>query len=205
MAVVINFVIDNFIWFMSGAIIIILAIIGNYADKTNFGEGKKIIKVKKSKEDIIDSLEVKNKSELDKSPDNINEVKESKQEEESVNEITNNVVSDSNNTNETINPILSDTVIKDDVIPEKKEDTKEKQTPVMDAIIEENKEEEEELDELLPEKDVLDDDLFQKLGDMEEINFDSKKKSKEDIPDLDDVFLPDITSNKKTRKQLWKK
>ena len=41
MDTIVNFAVSNSAWFLVGAIIILLAIIGSYADKTNFGLGKK--------------------------------------------------------------------------------------------------------------------------------------------------------------------
>lgn len=35
-----EYIMLNYTWFLGGAIIILLAIIGSYADKTNFGQGK---------------------------------------------------------------------------------------------------------------------------------------------------------------------
>jgi len=47
MAEIIEYVTQNYIWFLGGMIVILLAIIGSYADKTNFGQKK--IKSKKEK------------------------------------------------------------------------------------------------------------------------------------------------------------
>lgn len=44
-----EYIMLNYTWFLGGAIIILLAIIGSYADKTNFGQGK-------SKEDDSEKL-----------------------------------------------------------------------------------------------------------------------------------------------------
>ena len=209
MAVVINFVIDKFVWFMCGAIIIILAIIGSYADKTNFGEGKKIVKVKKKKKDIIDSLEVEEKKD---SSDSFNSNSDEPVESENIFDNTNNEIKVESNkvdaaekveTNQDIPTIeINDKEKKDD---EAKNDESEENSSVIDKIIEENKEAKEELDELLPKKDILDDDIFQDLGDLDDIKFDSKITKAKDVPDLDDVMLPDITKQKKNSKQIWKK
>ena len=40
MSTIIEYIVSNYTWFLIGAIIILLAIIGSYADKTNFGQGK---------------------------------------------------------------------------------------------------------------------------------------------------------------------
>ena len=48
MTEIIEYVTQNYIWFLGGMIVILLAIIGSYADKTNFGQKK--IKSKKEKD-----------------------------------------------------------------------------------------------------------------------------------------------------------
>ena len=201
MAVVINFVIDNYIWFMCGVILILLAIIGGYADKTNFGEGKKVVKIKKKKDDIIDSLNIA-KGELSN-----DEVQTQNQEQEVINNNTsdmNAVTSEGPNaekifgdnelgTNNNTNNSQQSETNSNDVSKEN-----------LDSSAEEFKKEEEELEALLPEKDILDDDLFQDLDDIADINLDIKKEEFKDIPDLDDVSLPEIGKGRKKSKQIWK-
>ena len=46
---IVSIITDNLVWILVGIVVILLAIIGRYADQTNFGEGKKIIKVKKKR------------------------------------------------------------------------------------------------------------------------------------------------------------
>ena len=41
MAKILEYIMLNYTWFLGGAILILLAIIGSYADKTNFGQGEK--------------------------------------------------------------------------------------------------------------------------------------------------------------------
>lgn len=50
---IIEYVTQNYIWFLGGMIVILLAIIGSYADKTNFGQKK--IKDKKEKDQNLNS------------------------------------------------------------------------------------------------------------------------------------------------------
>ena len=38
---ILEYIMLNYTWFLGGSIVIILAIIGSYADKTNFGQGNK--------------------------------------------------------------------------------------------------------------------------------------------------------------------
>lgn len=57
MTEIIEYVTQNYIWFLGGMIVILLAIIGSYADKTNFGQKK--IKSKKEKDENL-NLETEN-------------------------------------------------------------------------------------------------------------------------------------------------
>lgn len=47
-----DFITENYIWFIVGAVILLMAVIGYYADKTDFGRIKKEKKVKPVKEEI---------------------------------------------------------------------------------------------------------------------------------------------------------
>ena len=55
MTKILEYIVSNYTWFLFGAIIILLAIIGSYADKTNFGQGKtnNDLSDKKDKENIL--------------------------------------------------------------------------------------------------------------------------------------------------------
>ena len=53
---VIEYVVQNYAWFLGGIILILLAIVGYYADKTNFGQGKS----DKSKKDNLENDELSN-------------------------------------------------------------------------------------------------------------------------------------------------
>ena len=60
---ILEYIMANYTWFLGGAIIILLAIIGSYADKTNFGQGKEKIKDDKSIDDnkkMMTMLNMKN-------------------------------------------------------------------------------------------------------------------------------------------------
>ena len=46
-----NFINSNYLWLLGGAIITLLAIIGYYADKTNFGQGKRIETIDETKDE----------------------------------------------------------------------------------------------------------------------------------------------------------
>lgn len=70
MTKIIEYITTNYTWFLGGAIIVVLAIIGYYADKTNFGQGK-------SKSKNNQDNKKQDKFELDKmTNDNLNEVED---------------------------------------------------------------------------------------------------------------------------------
>ena len=54
MTEIINFIIVNYTWILAIVILILLAIIGGIADRTNFGEGKSNIEEKKQETPDID-------------------------------------------------------------------------------------------------------------------------------------------------------
>ena len=57
---ILNFFQTNGIWFIVGVIIILLALIGRYADKTNFGQNKNGEKpIDEQKDDAINDIEKK--------------------------------------------------------------------------------------------------------------------------------------------------
>ena len=57
MTEIVNYITSNYVWFLGGIIVILLAIIGNYADKTNFGQTKIKKEEKNKKEENLDSEE----------------------------------------------------------------------------------------------------------------------------------------------------
>ena len=173
---IINYIMNNFIWVLIGVIVILLAIIGRYADKTNFGEGKKIVKVKKKEKDLVDEIEVERKEEpvVNDLDEMLNPKEEPKEE----------------------NKIDTDSITVDLGTDNKEEVKEEPKDLTTEEFLKSD-----DLDLLLPKKGSLNDDLLQELDD---INLDFKnKKSTSIIPDLDDVDLPSI-KKKKTTADIWK-
>ena len=189
-----SFVTDNLVWILVGIVVILLAIIGRYADKTNFGEGKKIVKVKKKKgkRDIIEELEVQSKEEP------IQEQKDVKEENDIIVEMQNNTRDNFNpdaneEQKETEELKLDENVVESEEIKEEKK--KESEEMSSDEFMKSD-----DLDILLPKKDIVTGDFLQEVEDM---NLDFKKKDLfSDIPDLDDVDLPTI-KKKKTKTDIW--
>ena len=192
---IISMITDNLVWILVGIVVILLAIIGRYADQTNFGEGKKVIKVKKksSKRDIIDKLAVEEKEEEQIEEKKPVEKAEVDIIEEMQNNTRDNFNPDAENDSKNDDNILEQTAIKTEA--EKEEKKKESEEMSLDEFMKSD-----DLDILLPKKDIVTGDFLQEV---EDINLDFKKKnSLSDIPDLDDVELPSI-DKKKSKTNIW--
>ena len=190
---IVSIITDNLVWILVGIVVILLAIIGRYADQTNFGEGKKIIKVKKksSKRDIIDKLAVEEKEEEPK--------EELKKEEKPVEKAEVDIIEEmKNNTRDNFNPDADTTSVLDQNI--QTEELKEQKKKESEEMSSDEFLKTDDLDILLPKKNVVTGDFLQEV---EDINLDFKKKDLlSDIPDLDDVDLPSIRK-KKGKTDIW--
>lgn len=188
-------------WIVVGAIIILLAIIGRYADKTNFGQNKKNEELDKIDE-IENNLELEKKLEVEKvqqiEKQNLNSDEILEQELEQ----SNNVVSEES----TLNQELSSNVNNQNV-----SELNEKTIRVHDNIEgvenkvsfeEQYNELDKEIDSLLPKKEIIDEDL---LDDIDNLSLDKTQKINiTDIPDLDDVDLPEIKKLSQYDEDIWK-
>lgn len=215
MAEILEYITANYTWFLGGAIIILLAIIGSYADKTNFGQGKK--NIEKTEEQEMAKLENKRLSEyinsdstekektnLDINDNNNKNISPDNSVIDSTEKIKNlgdndNLVSDNkikkSELELNINDILSDTASKANYISneEKNEDN---------SFEESYNKLDEEFNAILPKKEVIEDDM---LEDIENLSLDKTQKfNLNDIPDLDDVELPEINKLGKSEKNIWK-
>jgi len=194
----------NYTWFLGGSIIILLAVIGYYADKTNFGQGKpkEIEKENKPEGEKLDAskrlndlfpqkgdkdnqkLEVNNNQNLNVQQPNIvsqmnfdpmtgQPINQNNQTSIDVNQ-SNQFINSNNNLN---TPIVEDSF--DDIGTLK---TSEENFQKFDK----------EFNELLPKKEIIDDEL---LDEINNLSLDKTQKIElSDIPDLDDVELPKIKS-----------
>lgn len=193
---IVSIITNNLVWILVGIVVILLAIIGRYADQTNFGEGKKIIKVKKksSKRDIIDKLAAEEKEEEPK--------EELKKEEKPVEKAEVDIIEEmQNNTRDNFNPDADndsktdDIELAQDTLKTDEEKKKESEEMSADEFMKSD-----DLDILLPKKDVVTGDFLQEV---EDINLDFKKKDiLSDIPNLDDVDLPNI-KKKQGKTDIW--
>ncbi len=220
----------NYTWFLGGAILILLAVIGYYADKTNFGQGK-------PKKDDDNNKNKDNGKALEENKIEPVEFEDSEVEEENIEESkiddSQNLVDPLQMEENTIDSTTGDTKNMDIVV---NEDPIVKQTKpkIMKSIdkkqlneirkslmkqkneinVELNKDIsksdnfsafDDEFNSLIPKKDILENDL---LSDIQDIKLDkTKKKKKEikDVPDLDNVELPKIRKMESSKKDVWKK
>lgn len=258
MAKILEYISLNYIWIIIGAIVIVLAIIGYYAEKSNFGQGK--IDEEKSLEDDeekldlekvslsdlinkdkkndqlenIDAKEIFNENSLEDIPSNdeldatiqfqpINPSNEYKNVNENLNEMTSNNINVnndkpiSNNVYTNDNNQISNTGITIDEISEDLFAPIEEVKPInadrkientsnakinADKFDEHFKKFDEEFDSIVPEKDIFDIDI---LDDIENLSLDQNQVfDTNDIPDLDDVDLPEIRDTNITENDIWK-
>lgn len=188
-----EYVVSNYTWLLSGTIIILLAIIGSYADKTNFGQGKS----KETRNVGTGDLDLPQKKTLSDyfKKDESGELE--KNSEDFLNStlpdgMKNNVSKrkDIDNFNHEFNEIPLDK-IKDDTSKNERYQDFESNFQSFDQ----------EFNEILPEKDIIDDDL---LNDIDDLSFDKTQKINiGDIPDLDDVELPEIKAVKSDDENIW--
>lgn len=193
MDIIINFILANYIWILVIAIIIILAIIGWYADKTNFGQGKIIEEKEESIEDLKNELGERKL---------LDEITQKNQKEES-NELLEEKKVDSYK--EVINQIELENVPKTNEIkfdPMTGEPLKKVESTNLNIKIKNEKNSkinkveyksdnfDKTFDEIIPKKDIMDEDL---LGEIDNLTFDKTKKfSIGELPDLSDIDLPHI-------------
>ena len=159
-----EYIVSNYTWFLSGTIIILLAIIGSYAEKTNFGQGRP----KEPKNENTNDFELPQDKTI----------------------------------SEYVNDNINGNDFSDLAIPTEMDDNNSKKENYED-FEKSFQNFDEEFNEVLPEKDIIDDDL---LDDIDDLSFDKTQKiNLGDIPDLDDVELPEIKKIKSDDENIWGK
>lgn len=177
-----EYIMLNYTWFLGGAIIILLAIIGSYADKTNFGQGK----TKEDENEKLRELEL----EKMKLQQQLEEAQRGQQETVQEDSVVENLVEE----------------IKEEIVetpqPKKNSDTSKKEEPTLESYEEKYAKFDKAFDALLPKKGFDDGDL---LDEIESISLDKTQKIDiTEIPDLDDVDLPKIKSLDPVDEDIWK-
>ena len=164
----------NYTWFLGGAIIILLAIIGSYADKTNFGEGK-------TKEDENEKLRELALEKL-KLQQQLEQVQRARQ--ESIEEI----------------PTVENQVKAQKEVVETQLLNNEE--PTLESYEEKYAKFDKAFDALLPKKGFDDGDLLDEIESISLDK--TQKIDITEIPDLDDVDLPKIKSLDPVDEDIWK-
>lgn len=193
MSEIIEFLLENYIWILSIIIVILLAIIGYFADKTNFGQKdfklKDDIKEINTQEDLLNGIDTnKTLKEAAESltESNKEEVKEDKHEVEVEKQ-----------------PVAMENNPEANLKEELKSETEEKK---LDGILETSEDENINLDqmfnEVIPVKSLMDDEI---LDDIDNMTVEPTSLETKDIPDLDDIELPKIESlATDTEEDIWR-
>lgn len=185
MQTILEYIMLNYTWFLGAAIIILLAIIGSYADKTNFGQGK-------DKKEINQNTGF-NQNKL---------LSETLKQEQPV--LKSEKISKQENEN-TITQQTANEIVESQKALVNKTDNLEENNSNLDNVerLEEKFSEfDKEFDALLPKKDILDVELLDEINDL---SLDKTQKiNLTDIPDLDDVDLPKIRSLNSIDEDIWK-
>lgn len=232
MDAIIEYILSNYTWILIGSIIILLAVIGWYADKTNFGQGENTSDIKNDESKNIDDLkeQLGNKKLLDEINGTINK------EEQNISDTTNSLVNDSNfvgitnnatqtleyNGFESVNQNFQNNVpiqmnfdpitgesINNNIRTENKHivnleinDNDINQSIESISTEEELEKFEKDFNDIIPEKEIIDEGL---LEDIENLTLDKTQKlDLSAIPDLDDVDLPRIKKMKTNDEGIWK-
>jgi len=237
MTQLLEYITQNYTLFLFGAIIILLAVIGYYAEKTNFGQGK----VDKTKDEVTGNKEIyiKNTGSMNIT----NNVEDSSKINigNSTQDNTENLVQTESNAIANINPdenlvnneaINSETNSKEnnENVTELVEEKEESVNPIIDAIHKElnlvsndvifnveeikkketkNKKREEafnkfsdQFDALLPEKEIISDDLLSEIDDLELGK--TQKFNLKDFKRFDNIKLPRISDTVTEDQDIWK-
>lgn len=60
MSIIVEYIMNNYIWILSIIIVILLAVIGYFADKTNFGQGKQLFDFEEEPKEETQKIELEN-------------------------------------------------------------------------------------------------------------------------------------------------
>jgi len=236
MEAIVEYIITNSTWFIGGIIIVLLAVIGWYADKTNFGQGKQNTEYNKG-ENVNSVNNINNNvdkpithqtvsNDAPKTDDSklFGVIDEMFTENNSVNAIGNNI--NSNTSGDITTDLYGDGLLtnfsSNDMDLKNTLSTQENAKIIdnfsnidVNNYVQNTSNQEfqsdvdknyeilnEEFDEVLPKKDIINHDL---LGEIDSLTFDKTQKlDLNDIPDLDDVELPEIKKLKPEEDDIWK-
>lgn len=199
MTELLDFFASNYIWLAAVFIVSLLAIIGYYADKTNFGQGQinnndsNPNNINLGNVRLADALHQNKKEE----PVNAQQVNQ--------NNITQGYINNSNNTTNQINQ--NGNFVSPNQINQLEQLTEGNNNLIKETIVSDYtnnvlKEQEvikfnNEFDSILPKKEFIDSDLLSDIDDLELGK--TQKIDLTKVPDLDDIELPNIGG-----KDIWK-
>ena len=230
---ILEYILENYTWFLVGIVLILLAIIGYYADKTNFGHGKKNTQkendilqdndktinieniglldategekkevpvnedIKNDNSGDVNNLVSQNVESIYNDPSNKTLENGVKNIDESVNQIQNDLVNQSNNVMNLSAAIPSEQI---DNLQNKENNADD------DNTLQINEEKfnmfSAEFESLLPKKNIINTDL---LSDIDDLELDKTQKiDLNGVPDLDDIELPKIMELSEENEDIWK-
>lgn len=206
-----EYILENYTWFLGGIVLILLAIIGYYADKTNFGHGKK--NTQKENDILQDNdktINIENIGLLDATEGEKKEVPVNEDIKNDNSGDVNNLVSQNvesiyndpsnktlengvKNIDESVNQIQNDLVNQSNNADD-------------DNTLQINEEKfnmfSAEFESLLPKKNIINTDL---LSDIDDLELDKTQKiDLNGVPDLDDIELPKIMELSEENEDIWK-
>jgi len=198
MTEIVNFLELNYIWFIIAGIIILLAVIGYYADKTNFWQGNTDDSNKNEGEQNLKDIGISdyanvgvandgvdNRNTQINAPSNIVENKVDSQSTVFQNQIPNQNIENINNM---------------DIVDQTKSNISSNNEKASILNEEQIIKFENEFNSILPKKDLISSDL---LDDIDELKLDKTQKiNLGDIKNLEDIELPDI--NGVEEEEIWK-
>lgn len=174
-----EYIVQNYAWFLVGIILVLLAIVGYYADKTNFGQGK-------PEEPNNDAL-----SDLDNSTEgNLDGIYTQLEDNSQLKELNEQVVQSAN-------------IGKTDMVTTGIENTDVGEEATSNIFSKEEVEKfNNEFNAILPEKEIISTDL---LSDIEDLEFDKTQKiDLSYITDLNNIELPKIKKFVPEEEDIWK-
>lgn len=198
MEAILEYIMEYYTWFLSGAIIILLAIIGYYADKTNFGQGKQ--KQDINKDDKLNLNKIDGNQTLGETINNVY----NNQTQDDVVEEQESVIS---TMNEEVNEKNSSKVQQESIINIEEQTSNQESKSNIEQEFETNFETEfekfdKEFDEILPKKEIINDELLEEIDGLSLEK--TQKLDLNNIPDLDDVDLPRIKTFEPEEQDVWK-
>jgi len=187
---VLEYIVQNYAWFFGAIILILLAIIGYYADKTNFGQGK----TEENKKDDNKTDDLSKADNQEDMEDLYAPLESSAQNNELVEEITtqSNFISNVEENNVEVVE-TSDGASNPNALAESTSGVFSKE-----AVDKFN----DEFNSILPEKELISSDL---LSDIEDLELDKTQKIElSDIANLNNIELPKIKKFVPEEEDIWK-